>query len=79
MALYIEIKRTSDTPSFAEYTFGATEERVGKLKLDKSSGEVALLQCAPGDDSQRLYSRASHKIKKHWAEGQVPEVTCWAS
>lgn len=79
MAIYIEIKKVSDTTSFAEYIFGVNEAGLGKIKLDKGTGEIQVIEPAAGDEEGRLSSRAAHKIKKHWAAGELPEVTCWAS
>lgn len=79
MALYIMIRKISDSPTSAEYTFGHDESRLGQLKLDKATGDVVLVEPAPDDKAGALYHRAMYKIKKHWAAGELPEVTCWAS
>jgi hypothetical protein len=69
----------SDSPTSAEYAFGSDESRLGQLKLDKATGAVVLVEPAPDDKAGALYHRAMYKIKKHWAAGELPEVTCWAS
>ena len=79
MALYIMIRKMIDSPASAEYMFGSDEDRLGQLKLDKATGDVVLVEPAPGDEAGALYHRAMYKIKKHWAAGELPEVTCWAS
>ena len=79
MALYIMIRKITDNPTSAEYAFGTYEDRLGQLKLDKATGKVVLIEPAPGDDKGALYHRAMYKIKTHWAAGELPEVTCWAS
>jgi hypothetical protein len=79
MALYIVIRKTMDHPASAEYTFGTSEDRLGQLKIDKATGDVVLVEPAPGDDEGALYQRVMYKVKKHWATGELPEVTCWAS
>jgi hypothetical protein len=79
MALYIMIRKITDNPTSAEYVFGTGEDRLGQLKIDKATGNVVLVEPAPGDNECALYHRATYKVKKHWAAGELPEVTCWAS
>ena len=79
MALYIMIRKIMDHPASAVYTFGTCEDRCGQLKIEKATGHVALVAPAPDDDADALYQRAMYKIKKHWAAGELPKVTCWAS
>jgi hypothetical protein len=49
------------------------------IMIRKIIGHVVLVEPAPGDDKGALYQRAMYKIKKHWAAGELPDVTCWAS
>ncbi|HEY7494305.1 MAG TPA: hypothetical protein VIH59_24790 [Candidatus Tectomicrobia bacterium] len=81
MALYIMIRKITDNPTSVEYTFGTGEGRPGQLKIDQGTGNVVLVEPAPDDDKGVLYQRATYHIqgKKHWAAGELPEVTCWAS
>ena len=79
MALYIMIRKIIDHPTSAVYTFGTCEDRFGQLKIEKATGHVVLVAPAPDDDTDALYQRAMYKIKQHWAAGELPEVTCWAS
>jgi hypothetical protein len=79
MALYIMIRKITENLTSAEYTFGIGDDRLGQLKIDKATGNVVLVEPAPGDDESALYHRATYKIKKHWTTGELPEVTCWAS
>ena len=79
MAIYIAIRKVDDAPEYADYTFGLPEGVGGRLRLDKLSGDVSLLEQAPGDSENAFYSRAAYKIRKHWAAGEVPDKTCWAS
>ena len=75
----VVLRKTLDTPQAAEYAYGPSEEGMGRLRLDKTSGEISLLEVAPGDNDQALFTRAAWKIEEHWEEGQLPEETCWAS
>jgi len=79
MALYIMIRKIIENATSAEYAFGTGEDRLGQLKIDKATGSVVLVEPAPSDNEGVLYHRATYKIKQHWAAGEFPEVTCWAS
>jgi hypothetical protein len=57
MALYIVIRKILDHPTSAEYSFGTCEDRLGQLKIDKATGNVVLVEPAPGDDKGALYHR----------------------
>jgi len=79
MAFLVLLKKISETPEVAEYSYGPSEEVVGRVQIDKYSGEVSLLQLAPGDTQQALFTRAAWKLEEHWEEGQFPDTSCWAS
>ena len=78
--MYILIHRIAETADVAEYKYGLTEDAVGTLRIEKSSGEVSLVEAAPGDEGGRAYQRAARKLKTHWtASKDLPERTSWAS
>lgn len=79
MALYVMIRKVREAEDAVEYAFGPDESRVGRLRLDKSNGQVSLLEPAPGDEREALYLRAASKVVTHWTAGELPDVTCWAS
>lgn len=79
MAVYISIRQTNDTTEFAEYSFSLSADRTGRLKINKTTGETELLESISNDEQNGLYSRAAHKVKKHWQNGDLPKETCWAS
>jgi hypothetical protein len=79
MAIYIAIRKIDENANTVDYTFGLSEGADGRLRLDKVSGQVSLLQAAPGDHQNRFYGRAAHKVRKHWEDGEIPDKTCWAS
>lgn len=79
MALSIVIRKLIDRPTSAAYAFGTCEDRLGQLKIEKATGNIMLVEPAPGDDTGALYQRALYKIQKHWDSGEIPDVTCWAS
>ena len=79
MAFYIEIEKISDDGSKAEYRFRGDHGSVGRFEIDKSSGDVQLLEEMEGDSSGASFKRASMKIKKSWMKGDLPDFAEWAS
>ena len=77
--MYILIHRKEDSSSHAEYVFGENEDAVGRLRLSKETGEVTLLEAAPGDTHLGMFQRAARKLTVHWRAGETPEKTCWAT
>ncbi len=77
--MYILIHRKQDGPKYAEYIFGESEESVGRLRLDKETGGVTLIEAAPDDTNLGMFQRAERKLTQHWKAGVIPEKTCWAT
>jgi hypothetical protein len=77
--LYVRIKRTIDSIESAEYSFTADDVEFGQLRIDKNTGDVALIRALPGDDRGMLYVRAAAKLRKELRNGALPELTEWAS
>lgn len=79
MAIYIPIRKVEETSSGVNYSFGDGLGAEGLLRLDKASGEIELLRALPGSRSDEYFARASFKLRKHWAKGEVPDVTSWSA
>lgn len=79
MAFYIEIEKIHEDDEKACYRFTGNGGSYGIFGIDKKSGEFSLLEPLPGDDEQNVYKRASIKILREWKNGNLPEVTEWAS
>lgn len=79
MAIYVGIKRLSVNEEFAEYSFGPNDEEVGRLRINKRSGEIEVLEEVAGDDSKKYSVRAARKLLLHFRVNEFPEVTCFAS
>jgi hypothetical protein len=62
-----------------EYGFGRTDEALGRLAIDRASGDVTPISRAPDDAEGLDYQRAARKVWKHGREGEYPTVSCWAS
>lgn len=79
MAMYIAIRKQSENDLNVIYSFGVSEDKVGRIQIDKTTGNIDLLDSAPNDESASLFSRASRKLQQHWERGEYPDATCWAS
>ena len=79
MAIYLSIRQVEMTPAEAVYEFGTSDGPTGLLGICKETGNVELKKAIPGDNGKAHFARASHKLKKHWNSGELPEVTYWAS
>jgi hypothetical protein len=79
MAIYIAIRKVYEDRTSAEFAFGLLDGDLGRLRLDKISGNVSLVDSVLGDTGEAIFSRAAFKVRKHWAAGQIPDRTCWAS
>ena len=79
MAFYVMIVRLELTEASADYGFGSNETALGRLRIDRGTGDVTLLSPAPGDRDEHFFKRAAFKVRQHWARGELPEKTCWAS
>ncbi len=77
--MYILIHRKEDSPGHADYVFGEDENAVGRLRLNKETGEITLVEPAPGDTRLGMFQRAVRKLTLHWQAGETPEKTCWAT
>ncbi len=79
MAIYISIKKTDEQESHADYAYALDGRQPGLLRISKDSGDVSMIRATEGDTDLGVYSCAAYKIKKYWAKGEFPPVTCWAS
>lgn len=79
MATYVAIRKLSGNESHVEYKFGPNEETVGRLRIDRRTGTIEILEEVPGDDSRSYSIRASRKLTLHFRNNEFPETTCFAS
>jgi hypothetical protein len=79
MAFYIKIEKTEEDNDKATYRFTGDGGASGKFAISKESGEFELVEEMPGDIEQAVYRRASIKILREWRNGNLPEMTEWAS
>ncbi len=80
MAIYVGIKRVNSNDEYAEYSFGPNDDELGRLRINKHSGEIEVLEEVAGDETKRKYSVcAIRKLTLHFRSNEFPEVTCFAS
>jgi len=73
MAVYIPIRKVSEDDESVEYRFGDdTGRRWGRLRLDKRSGEVVVLEPAPGDEKEFLSGCAARRVFFALGGGRFP-------
>ena len=78
MAFYIVIQKLAETSEHVEYGFGENEEQIGRILLDKKTGQTTLLENLP-EYSVAIQNRAMRKIYVNWKDGKFPDHTTWAS
>jgi hypothetical protein len=79
MAICILVRKESETDREAVYLFGPDDRRFGRLMIDKRNGEIVKLSDVDGDLREFNYSRASRRLKDHFARGEFPEETMYAA
>lgn len=81
MATYVLLVKEEETEDFVVYKFGHDKDRLGKLRLDKVSGEPEELEKVPDTTTDFYYFSAASKLirilKKR--DGVFPDTTSYAS
>jgi hypothetical protein len=87
----IDIRKLSESPSAAEYSFAASEaSSPGILRIDKISGTVTLVRPISGGqiggselgewrEPARYFERAARRVELAWKAGLLPDALTWAS
>ncbi|MGD7164034.1 hypothetical protein ACQCS9_19735 [Ralstonia pseudosolanacearum] len=79
MAFYIKIEKYEETEFSAKYQFWSADGNCGEFEINKQSGKVRLLVQVSGDQQGHLFNRAAAKVIREWRQGQLPDMTEWAS
>jgi hypothetical protein len=79
MAFYVLLLKEIEDATSVVYSFGPHEEMLGRLWLDKTSGEVKEIEPTPTQNPEAFFPRAAVKLRQYWREGSFPEKGCWAS
>lgn len=77
--MYIAIRKIHTTSGFYVYSFGPTEENMGKLRIQIETGEIEILEEVPGDLTKFNSLRAIRKLTLHYRNREFPDVTCFAA
>jgi len=81
MGMLIYINKIAGQKNDTEvlYSFNTPEGDVGKVYIDKKTGECFVLEEPEWDKTHKLAARVGIKLEQHWRKGEFPDVTCWAS
>ena len=77
--VYVRIRKITTSDSHVEYEFGPNEERVGRIQIDRVSGEIEVLADVPDDTNSFYAIRAARKLTLHFRYNEFPDRTCFAS
>lgn len=79
MAFYVLLLKEEETSEWVQYRYGPNEAVMGRIRLDKMTGEASEVEPLPVGNAQALFVRATMKLRQHWRNGSFPAETCWAS
>ncbi|MEK4005438.1 hypothetical protein [Paenibacillus sp. FSL H3-0333] len=81
MATYVLLVKEEETEDFVVYKFGPDKDRLGKLRLDKVSGEPEELEKVPDTNTNFYYFSAASKLIRilKQGDGVFPDTTSYAS
>lgn len=79
MGLLIDIKKMKENDVEVFYSFSTPEGDVGKVNINKGTGEFLVIEEPAWDKNHKLAARVGIKLEEHWEKGEFPDITCWAS
>jgi len=79
MAIYIQIVKELEDAASVIYSFGPTEELIGKVLLSKITGETELIEIDSPSREPFYVSRVKRALKHHHDSGEYPDKTCYAA
>lgn len=79
LASYIRIVKLEENDSSALYSFSPDDILTGKVAIDKSTGEVTLVENVVAPSAERMFLSTATRLRKVWREGNLPDVTAFAS
>jgi len=79
MGLLIDIKKDKENHEEAIYSFFIDGKYVGKVSIQKKTGECCVLDESEYDQNSELAMRVFRVLVRHWKKGEFPDITCWAS
>lgn len=79
MAVYIEIKKQEDKQTEVVYSYEIESCEPGFFSINTLNGEIKLIKGIESENDEMLFARASHKVKKAFDQGDLPDLLVWAS
>ncbi len=79
MAIYIQINKLEDLGDAVVYEFGPSEGIVGKVAIEKLSGEVVFVEIDASHRQEFYLPRVQRALSRHFQRGEFPERTCYAA
>ena len=80
MATYVLLLKESEDEENVVYKFGPDEEKMGRVQINKKTGEYTQLMPVPNTETTFYYNRAVSKLLKHLRSGAgFPDQTHFAS
>lgn len=80
MGLELSIQKKEETSAYCVYSFGAPGEPVGRVRLDKASGNIELLDVSNPDEAQneRYYlARLVPHLQRYHDRNAYPDRDRW--
>lgn len=79
MAIFIEMIKIEETDNSVVYAFGDGARLFGKVFLDKTSGEVKLLEIEQSKRQDFYFPRVARKLLQHHKNEEYPGATYYAA
>lgn len=79
MAIYIQLLKLEEDNGGAVYGFGEGDGLLGKVFLDKASGEVTLIEQSLPARENFFLPRVRRALARHHERGEYPGETCYAA
>lgn len=79
MAIYIQINKVEDLGDPIVYEFGPSEAIIGKVAIQKATGDVVLIEIDSDQREQLDLPRVRRALLRHYQRGAFPDRTCFAA
>lgn len=80
MSVSIVVKKVEDTATHCTYTFGASGDMVGRVRVEKASGDAELLELTStgeGPSEQFYLAHAVPRLQRYHEQGTYPARDQW--
>ncbi len=73
MAIYIEIRKITETESFAEYRFAEDEDSFGVVLYDKKTGDIEVIEISNKSRQNWLLDRVEYMLRKCYRNNEYKD------